>query len=213
MRSRLPHRRRLRRTRLSLTLARLRRSSVVAVVAATTAGLASATVASDALSAAHAAERRWGETILVDVIIRPVEAGHGIVPADVRRERRPRALLPDGMIVDATGLVALVPLGVGDVVTPNRAAADLMPAGWRGVAVPPPGTGGHPDVRLGDRVEVVDVAEGASGGVMAGGVVVAVRASDGAVTVAVPAGAAGAVAYAAVAGSAVLVLTAAPPPR
>ena len=207
-------RRRLHRTRLALTVARLRRSTAFTLAAAASAAALTGITTAGMLSDAAAARDRWGDVASVAVVVRDLAPGAVIGPGDVRGEQRPRQLLPHGTLDDeaAIGRVALAPLVAGDVVVEARLGADLLPAGWRAIAIPPPGSGGHPDVAVGDRVEILDVG-GLDTMAIAEGIVVAVRAEDGMVTVGVAAEAGPRVAYAAVAGTAVLALTAAPPPQ
>ncbi|HVM08997.1 MAG TPA: SAF domain-containing protein [Acidimicrobiales bacterium] len=213
LRSRARRVRRVRRSRLALTFARVRRSTLVTAVAAfTAAGLAGA-VTANLLAAAAAARDRWGDMVAVDVLRRDLAPGSVIDAGDVERVERPRQLLPKGALLRApVGRVAVAPLVAGEVVVEARVSSDLVPDGWRAIAVPSPGSGAHPDVAPGDAVDVLDVTA-VDDVTTAEGIVVAVREDDGMVTVAVPAADAGRVAYAAVAGTVVLALTAAPPPR
>lgn len=209
-------RRRIKRTRVGLAIARWRRSSLASLaVAMTAAGLAGLLTA-QLLSSAAAARDRWGDVVDVDVVARGLRPGDVVTPEHLRSEPRPRHLVP-GSALDAAaavGRVAVAPIVEGEPIVAERVSSDLVPDGWRAIAIPPPATGAHPDVYPGDAIEVLDVGASDIASVTASeGIVVAVRDHDSMVTVAVPAEAAGRVAYAAVAGSAVLALTAAPPPR
>jgi len=207
-------RRRIRRTRLGLALARWRRSSIVSLAVALSAAGVAGTLTMQLLTSATAARDRWGAVVEVTVLVDDLRPGDVIEAGDLTTDRRPAHLVPSSALDadEAVGRVAIAPLVPGEPVIEARVSSDLVPAGWRAIAIPPPASGGHPDVLAGDAVEVLDV--GAADSLSAAeGIVVGVRPDDGMVTVAVPRDVAGRVAYAAVAGSAVLALTAAPPPR
>jgi Flp pilus assembly protein CpaB len=110
--------------------------------------------------------------------------------------------------------VALVPLVPGEVVLASklapdglRGAAALLPAGWRALAVPA-GPGGRPPVAVGDHVDVhATQADGTSVVVAASAVVLAHDHAADALTVAVPADDAPALASAIATGSVTLALT------
>lgn len=209
-------RRRIRRTRVGLTIARWRRSSLVSLaIAMTAAGLAGLLTA-QLLSSAAVARDRWGDVVDVDVVARDLRPGEVVTARHLRSEPRPRHLVPASALDAAAvvGRVAVAPIVEGEPIVEERVSSDLVPDGWRAIAIPPPASGAHPDVYPGDAIEVLDVGATDVESVTASeGIVVAVRDRDSMVTVAVPAEAAGRVAYAAVAGSAVIALTAAPPPR
>lgn len=214
--SRPRSRRRIRRTRIGLAIARWRRSSLVSLaVAMTAAGLAGLLTA-QLLASASSARDRWGDVVDVDVVALDLHPGDVVTAAHLRTEVRPRHLVPTSALdaAAAIGRIAIAPIVEGEPVVEERVSSDLVPDGWRAIAIPPPATGAHPDVYPGDAIEVLDVGAPDIASVTASeGIVVAVRERDSMVTVAVPRDAAGRVAYAAVAGSAVLALTAAPPPR
>lgn len=209
-------RRRIRRTRIGLAIARWRRSSLVSLAVAMTAAGVAGLLTAQLLSSAAAARDRWGDVVDVDVVARGLRPGDVVTAEHLRSEARPRHLVPASALdaEAAVGRVAVAPIVEGEPVVAERVSSDLVPDGWRAIAIPPPATGAHPDVYPGDAIEVLDVGAPDVGSVNASeGIVVAVRERDSMVTVAVPRDAAGRVAYAAVAGSAVLALTAAPPPR
>ena len=185
-------------------------SLAVALTAAGLAGLLTAQL----LSSAAAARTRWGDVVAVDVVVRDLGAGDVVTAGHLRSEPRPRHLVPSGALdaAEAIGRVAIAPIVEGEPIVEARVSSDLVPDGWRAIAIPPPAMGAHPDVRPGDAIEVLDVGVADTFGTWEG-IVVGVREHDSMVTVAVPADAAARVAYAAVAGSAVLALTAAPPQR
>jgi Flp pilus assembly protein CpaB len=110
---------------------------------------------------------------------------------DVTLEDRPLAVVPDGAVTDApVGLVATADLVLGEVVVQARLApeglagvAALVPDGWRALAVPTSASGlgaPVPPLAVGDRVDVL-----APDVVAADALVVDVE--ETAVTVAVPA--------------------------
>lgn len=200
-------------TRLSLSLARVRRSALVTAGVAAVAAITSSSVAATLLLRAGEAASGFGPVVDVPVVVRAVPVGAVVGELDVRNEARPASHVPAGLVADAdaaTGRVALVSLVPGELVVDARLGTTLVPAGWRALAIAPPGMGTHPDVATGDAVDVIDV--GAQGGAtVAQGIVVGAR-DDGTVTVAVPGDEAPRVAYAATAGTAVVAITA-PRPR
>lgn len=147
------------------------------------------------------AARAWGDTVTVWV------AGTDLAPGDpvvARAVEYPAALVSPGRLErDPAGLVAVQHIGLGDVVTAvdvGRAGLDLLPSGWRGVAI---GTGdGALALTPGTRVDVVAAAT-----LLVGDAVV-VAVADGSVTVGVPSEAAPAVADAVLHGEASLVVRA-----
>lgn len=150
-------------------------------------------------SAALDRERRaWGTSATVWVAASDVAAG---APVTARRVEAPLALVPaTSTAADPTGAIARRPIAAGEVLTTSAIgdADDLVPPGWRGVAIPADDS--TLAVRVGDRVDVV-----AAGGVLAiDGVVIEVFPAN--VVVAVAAEAAPAVASAALDRLAVLVL-------
>jgi pilus assembly protein CpaB len=200
---------------------------------ATTFVLASVTgvVVRSTLERSAAVLDRFGSLVSVAVVASPVDAGSVVGDGDVRLERRPASMVPDGRAVTtaarAVGRVAVVPLVPGEVVVASklapeglRGAAALLPAGMRAIAVPA-GPGGRPPVVVGDRVDVLatlapeDEGSGEAPTVVVaeGALVVDVDGESDAVTVAVPAEDAPAVAYAVTAGSITLALTAPAPHR
>jgi Flp pilus assembly protein CpaB len=140
----------------------------VAVVLA----LATAGTVRSSLERSAAAEARFGVSRPAVVVARPVEVGAVVAAGDVRAERRPAALLPDGAVgaVSAVvGRVALADLVPGEVVVGarlapggRRGATALLPAGLRAVALPG-GAAGRPPLRLGDRVDVLATLADGSG--------------------------------------------------
>jgi Flp pilus assembly protein CpaB len=158
-----------------------------------------------------AAERdAWGSAASVVVVARPVEAGEAIGAGDVVVEQRPLAVVPDGAVAEPPlGRVATSALVPGEVVVAARlapagssAVAARVPDGWRALAVATSASGfgaPAPPLAVGDRVDVLApdvVAEDA--------LVVAV--GDAAVTIALPAGDAAAVADASAAAVVTLAL-------
>lgn len=206
-------RHRVRRTRVGLAFARWRRSSVASLAIAMTAAGVAGVLTLQMLTSATTARDRWGDVVEVAVLTVDVAPGAAIEASSLRDDLRPRHLVPPGALAaeQAVGRVAIAPLVRGEPVVEARVSSDLVPAGWRALAIPAPAGAAHPDVVAGDAVEVLDVGA-VDDPAAAEGVVVGVR-DDGTATVAVPAEAAARVAYAAVAGSAVIALTAAPPQR
>lgn len=168
--------------------------------------------------AARARAAYWGRTTEVAVMVAPVAAGTTIGPADFERRAVPLALLPDSAPVDdPEGLTALVALLAGDVVVEARVSPDgltgpaaLLGPGERAVAVGLEAA--SPPLEVGDRVDLVATVASATGyepataTVLARGALV-VDAGDEAVTVAVDARGAPAVASASAQGVLTLVLS------
>jgi len=186
-----PVRRTARRGRRSLAL----RWLLVAAAAALAAVQASALGAQ-----AEAARQAWGEGVDVVVAARDLPAGRRVAATDVVVESRPQAVVPAGALSEPpVGSVLSAGVVAGEVLVGARVApaglgavAALVPEGWRAVAVPTSASGfgpPAPPVTVGDRVDLL------APDVVASGVVVAV--GDDAVTVAVPARDAPAVADAA----------------
>jgi pilus assembly protein CpaB len=159
------------------------------VVAAAAAGAAAqaAAVAADA----EAARAAWGDTLEVVVAVRDLPAGRRLATGDVRVEARPVAVIPaEAVRAIPAGATLRALVVAGEVLVDSRVApaglsgvAALVPEGWRAVAVPTSGAGfgsPAPPLHVGDRVDLV-----APDVVAAGALVVAV--GDDAVTVAVPA--------------------------
>lgn len=194
-------------------LAGVRRSTAATAACAVAVALVAGWHTTATVRSAEAAAARYGDTAGVLVMRRAVPAGDVVTAADVERRRLPRALLPDATVArHAVGRVASVDLVAGEVVLAARVGTTLVPAGWRAVAVTPPGTGAHPPVVAGDAVEVIDVGSDAGAAVVADEAVVVGVERDGVVTIAVPSGDVAAVAYAAAGGTAALAVIA-PRPR
>jgi Flp pilus assembly protein CpaB len=174
----------------------------------------------DAGRAAADARAAWGDAVTVVVAARDFDAGDRPGAVDVVVETRPRAVVPDGALTEADeldGRVVVAPIVAGEVVLERRLApagltgvAALVPAGHRAVAVPvDPSLGAiSPDVRVGDRVDVLavfDVMDGSEppAGVVAGSVSV-IAVDDRRVTVSVRDGDAARVAFAAARGTVAL---------
>jgi Flp pilus assembly protein CpaB len=150
----------------------------------------------------------------VPVVVRPVEVGDVVGADDVRVERRPASTVPDD-VVGAAGSVALAPLVPGEVLVASRlaptglrGAAALLPSGMRALSVPA-GPAGRPPAAVGDRVDVLATDADLTTAVVAeAALVLAVDDESDAVTIAVPAGDAPAVASAIAGGTVTLALTA-----
>jgi Flp pilus assembly protein CpaB len=119
---------------------------------------------------AEADRRRWGDDRTVAVAARVISRGTAIGAADVRLERWPTGVVPEGAL-DAlpVGLVAIDPIVPGEAVLASRLAPDglhglaaLLPPGWRAFAVP----SGPGALRLerGDLVDVLATLEPAAAG-------------------------------------------------
>jgi Flp pilus assembly protein CpaB len=134
--------------------------------------VATGLVVDSALRRAEATEAALGRTRSVVVVARPVAAGDALDEGDVRVERWPVALVPDGAADRRSlGEVALVDLWPGEPLLADRigtggadGVAALVDAGRRAVPVPVVVPGLPLDV--GDRVDVL--AGGAAGGGPAG---------------------------------------------
>ena len=187
----VPWRRALRRARRSLALRWL-------LVAAAAGGVAAEAAA---IGAEADAERdAWGTAVSVVVVARDVAAGSTVEAADVRVERRPAAVVPDDAVTEPpVGRRATATRVAGEVVVASRLApaglspvAALVPDGAVAVAVPTSASGfgaAAPPLAVGDRVDVL-----APRPVAVDAVVVAV--GDDALTIAVDAEDAAAVAEA-----------------
>ena len=173
---------------------KVRRSPVVWWVAVGLLAAVTASTVRSSLERAAVAESRYGDLRDVAVVVRPVERGAALRDGDVRSERRPSALLPDGAasdVSDAVGRVTLADLVPGDVVVGTRlaphgrrGAGALRPAGRRAVAVP--GGAGRPPLRAGDLVDVLaTLADGETLVVVTGATVVDVDDQRDLVTIAV----------------------------
>ena len=194
-------------------LAGVRRSTAATAAAAVAVALVAGWHTAATVRSAEAAAARYGDTTTVLVMRRAVRAGEVVSAADVEARRLPHALLPDAAVAErAAGRVATVDMVVGEVVLGARVGTTLVPAGWRAVAVTPPGSGAHPPVVAGDAVEVIDVGGDSGAAVVAEEAVAVGVDRDGIVTVAVPSGDVAAVAYAAAGGTAALAVIA-PRPR
>lgn len=143
--------------------------------------------------------RSWGDRVTVWVVQRDTAPGEPIVARPVDH---PRAVVAPGALRrDPAGLVAVQHLGVGEVVATTdvgRSGLELLPADWRGVAVPL--VDGAIGLTPGHGVDVV-----AAGRLVASGAVV-VAVSEETATVGVPADLAPTVADAVRLGDAALVL-------
>jgi Flp pilus assembly protein CpaB len=195
-RRRAPWRRYVRRRSIHWLLAVL--------LAVVTAWTVSATVAG-----AEAARRRWGEERTVVVATRSLEPGTVIAPGDVRQERWPSGVVPEGALDTLpVGLVATDPIVPGEAVVASRLAPDglhglaaLLPAGWRAFAVP--SGPGALRVEQGDVVDVLATLEPAAAGgtgdeptVLLAGAAEVLAVDEQSVTIAVPADAADDMAFA-----------------
>ncbi|HVF32151.1 MAG TPA: hypothetical protein VM933_03840 [Acidimicrobiales bacterium] len=187
--------------------------AVVAVLGATT-----LVVVRSGLVASSGAAARWGPVRAVPVVVAPVAAGDPVPAAAVVVSDRPDRTVPRGDAVATAwaGRTALVPLLAGEVVLTSklapaglRGAAALLPEGARALSVPA-GPGGRPPVSIGDTVDLlVTLADtGESVVVAADAVVLFVDREADAVTIAVPADEAPAVASAVATGAVTLALTA-----
>ncbi len=147
------------------------------------------------------ATRAWGDTVTVWVASTDLAPGD---PVSATAVGYPAVLVSPGRLDrDPAGLVAVQHIGVGEVVAAvdvGRTGLDLLPSGWRGVAI------GSDDEALaltpGTRVDVV-----AAAALLVGDAIV-VAVADGSVTVGVPADLAASVADAVLHGEASLVIRA-----
>jgi Flp pilus assembly protein CpaB len=122
------------------------------------------------VAAAEADRRRWGEDRAVAVAAHPIAPGTVIGGGDVRMERGPAGVVPDGAL-DAlpVGAVAVDPIVAGEAVVATRLAPDglhglaaLLPPGWRAFAVP--SGPGALRVERGDLVDMLATLEPAAAG-------------------------------------------------
>lgn len=147
------------------------------------------------------AVRAWGDTVTVWVASADLAPGD---PVAARAVDYPVALASPGRLDrDPAGLVAVQHLGVGEVITSvdvGRNGLELLPSGWRGVAIAPGDS--TPTLAPGTRVDVV-----AAGELLVGDAVV-VAVEGEAVIVGVPAEAAAATADAVLHAEASLVIRA-----
>ena len=178
----VPWRRALRRARRSLALRWLLVAAAASLVAVEAAGVG---------AEAAAARDAWGRSTGVAVAVRDVARGEVVAAGDVAVQRRPLAVVPDDALQEPpVGRVTTAGLVAGEVVVSSRLApaglsgvAALVPDGWRAMAVPTSASGfgsPAPPLAVGDRVDVL-----APDVVAADALVVAI--DDTAVTVAVPA--------------------------
>ena len=157
---------------------------------------------SEAASGIDDAKAAWGEPHPVLVASVDVEPGDDLEGATERREV-PTPLVPPGAATDlGAGAVARQRIGIGEIVMVHDVVATggpqaLMPDGWLAVAIAEPVPSG---ARIGDDVAV------ASGGIAHAddGIVVGVGAES--LLIAVPAGAAAAVAHATSSGDVAVLL-------
>lgn len=167
-------------------------------------------------SHASATAAALGTTTEVWVAETAVAAGDVIDAEDVVATERPQAFVPPRAVRDdPVGLTARQTIAEGEVVVADRVAehgdgaAALVPAGWRGVAVPT--YEARPPVQPGSLVDVVvtvDPAFGDGGGLLvADAVVVHVDDAGDTVTVAVPSDDVAALAAAQIAGVVTLALS------
>lgn len=179
---------------------RARRSLALRWVAVAAAAGAVAVSARSVGAEAVAAREAWGAGVAVAVATGDLDAGEVVGAGDVRVEERPAAVVPEGALTEPpVGRTVTAAVLAGEVLVEARVApggvrgvAALVPRGWLAVAVPTSSSGfgtPSPPLDVGDRVDVLapdPVAENA--------LVVAV--GEDAVTIAVPARDAGAVAEA-----------------
>jgi Flp pilus assembly protein CpaB len=177
---------------------------LAALLAVVTAWVVGTTVAG-----AEADRRRWGEERTVAVAVHRIAPGTVLDGGDMRFERWPAGVVPEGAL-DAlpVGAVAIDLIVPGEAVVASRLAPDglrgltaLLPPGWRAFAVP----SGPGALRLerGDLVDVLATLEPAAAGGTGDEPTVLVAESaevlavdEQSVTVAVPADAAGDMAFA-----------------
>lgn len=193
---------------------RVRRAFVVVVVVVTF------VVAGAQLRAASSARQRWGDMQQVAVARHDLRPGATIDAGAVEVRDLPTRAIPHGAVrAPPVGAVVRYPIVAGEPLLTARLAPDgltgvaaLLPPGHRAVAVAV-GPGARPPLQIGDRVDVLTaVAMGESpDGFPTGPLVeaaVVVDIATEAVTLAVPATTAPAVAYAVTQGLVVLALTA-----
>lgn len=148
----------------------------------------------------------WGTPVVVAVATADLAPGAAVGPADVELAERPAAMVPVGALTSVPiGEVVTAPVVAGEVLVDARVGtgglspvAARVPAGQRAVAVPT--AAAVPPLRVGDLVDVLD-----GGGVVVAAALV-VDVADGAVTLAVAAADAPALAAAASGGSVALAL-------
>jgi Flp pilus assembly protein CpaB len=212
--------------RLRRALARGITRRAVVVVAAVVTGLAVSTV----VRSAEQTRSRWADTRQVAVAEHDLAPGD-VVDADAVSLREvPRAAVAEAAAATLPlGAVVRYPIAAGEPVIGTRLApegltgvAALVPEGHRAVSIPA-GPAGMPPARPGDRVDIIaltptspepetDAADADNGGGQAAPATtlvdqaLVVDVSDTAVTVAVPAALAPAVAYGAAQGLVVLTL-------
>lgn len=156
-------------------------------------------------TAAEVARDRWGRRVAVLVAAADLTPGTPLSEAAVRVDQWPAAVVGPGVVaadVARDGQVVALPVLAGEAVRRGHLVGGgeaRVPAGRRAVAV---AADGAPELRVGDRVDVVDADDGA---VVARAAVV-VDAADAVITVAVTADELPRVASAASRGTVVLAL-------
>jgi Flp pilus assembly protein CpaB len=206
-------------TVLSVRLRRAAARPLVRRLAVSALAVLTAVVTAVVIGQAHAARDRWGADHVVLVARHDVAPGDAVDEADVERRALPRTALPAETLTELpVGAVARHPILAGEPVVAARlapaglaGAAALVGPGDRAVAVPRAHVA-MPPLRVGDVVDVLAVLPpGAGEGhdppvfpVVEGALVVDV--SDDGVSVAVPAGDAGATAWAVSQGAAAIAL-------
>jgi Flp pilus assembly protein CpaB len=193
---------------------RLRAGFVVVVVAVTF------VIVGAQMRAAQAARQRWTEVRQVAVARHDLRPGATVDAAAVELRELPARAIPEGAVgAPPVGAVVRYPVVAGEPILTARLAPDgltgvaaLLPPGHRAVAVAVAPTG-RPPLEIGDRVDVltampsVESHDGLPSGPLVEGALVVDIAPE-AVTVAVPATAAPAVAFTVAQGGVVLALTA-----
>lgn len=155
---------------------------------------------------AEATAARYGVRTTVAVVVRDLDAGDTVGSGDVALLERPVALVPEGAVTtDPTGRMVRAAVVAGEVLVDGRLAdagrsgtTALVPTGWRALAIPV--TDAALPAGRGDRVDVIasfdpSAVDGRPSRVVAEAAVV-VDVADEALTVAVPARDATAVAFA-----------------
>lgn len=199
---------------------RLRRHGALYWIAAAAAALLAFTVVWRLGAGAAAEAARWGETEVVAVAVRALEAGAVVEAGDVVTEPRPAATVPAGAAADPVGLRVSQPIAAGEVIVASRLAPDgvgpvaaLVPDDHVAVGVPDAGTGLR--LHVGDRVDLIATFDPELSGardpafVVAGGALV-VDVGEAGVAVAVPRADAPRVAYALTTAVVVVALSAVP---
>ncbi len=132
----------------------------VTVVLAVVAGA----VAAGTVQRAEAARSAYGEQRRVPVAATDLEVGARVGPGDVAWSELPAALVPDGVAAEPEGRTVTEPVVAGEVVLERRlsgaggeGAAALVPPGGRALAVPVDAS--TPGLALGDRVDAYAPAE------------------------------------------------------